>query len=196
MYIHPLRRVLGLPVHWEIYSWLWAGWAEDCHGAIRDGHLIIPVAKSTVHPVLEVSPLSGSPQKLLIPILHICIRYVYRKKMEAHRNTIWGHFACHHLQLWIILLSGGLAFKVISQKVIQHCMCEDRFNLLEGCRKEPGLEELSIFLSPIGTNTEHYFHVKYTTPINYSEQRVSGVGCADSGCINVVILHSTICNRK
>ena len=75
-------------------------------------------------------------------------------------------------------------------------MCEDRFNLLEGCRKEPGLEELSIFLSPIETNTEHYFHVKYTTLINYGEQRVSGVGCADSGRINVVILHSTICNRK
>ena len=166
MCIYLLRCVLSLPVHWEIYSWLWTGWAEDCHGAIQDEHLIILVAESTVHLILEVSPLSGCPQKLLIPILHICIGYVYKKGIEVYQNAIWEHFACHHLQLWIILLSSSLAFKIISQKVIQHCVCEDCFNLLECCWKEPRLEELSIFLSTIGTNTEYHFYGKY---INHGE---------------------------
>ena len=78
----------------------------------------------------------------------------YRKGMEAYRDSIRKHFACHHLQLRIILLSGGFTLKVISQKVIQHRVCEDCLNLLKGCRKEPRSEELSIFLTPIGTNAE------------------------------------------
>lgn len=96
----------------------------------------------------------------------------------TYRDMVRKHSIGNVLKLWIVLLSGGLALKIVQQEVIKHWEGKCCFYLLQTRREEASMEKLFVSGSSIGAYAEQHLHIKDTRLVNHCDKWVSWCWCA------------------